>query len=100
MLILQHLCTNPGMLWDAFAPSQAIMKIAVGAGASALAQGSVFGPLVSKYMHDFIDAKYPGDVTLSPEEIASLYPEMRAAGVDLETKLPSEECRERFRSNG
>jgi hypothetical protein len=87
MLILQHLCTNPGMLWDAFAPSQAIMKIAVGAGASALAQGSVFGPLVSKYMHDFIDAKYPGDVTLSPEEIASLYPEMRAAGVDLETNF-------------
>jgi hypothetical protein len=67
-----------------WAPSKAVMNIAIGSGASAHAQGTVFGPLVSKYMHDFIDAKYPGDIMLSPEEIASLYPEMRAVGVDLE----------------
>ncbi len=65
-------------------PTKAIMKIAIGHGASAQAQGTVCGPLVSKYMHDFIDAKYPGDIVLTREETASLYPAMRAAGVDLE----------------
>jgi hypothetical protein len=67
-----------------WAPSQAIMKIAIGPGAAVLAQGSVFGPLTSKYIHDFIDAKYPGDCMVEAEQIASHYPEMRSAGVDLE----------------
>jgi hypothetical protein len=83
-----------------WAPSKAIFRIAIGSGASALAQGTVFGPLTSKYMHDFIDAKYPGDHMLSAEEIASLYPDMRAAGGGRRDKLPSEECRKHFRSNG
>jgi hypothetical protein len=70
-----------------WAPSEAITRIAIGAGASAGAQGTVRGPLVSKYMHDFIDAKYPGNVMVEAEQIALHYAEMRAAGIDLETNF-------------
>src|SRR5262245_39758342 len=68
-------------------PGEAILSISIGSGAAPLAQGTVSGPLVSKYMHDFIDAKYPGKVVVGREQIALLYAEMRAAGIDLDTNF-------------